>query len=506
MAGKKRGEGPHFRQRSTRGWELTYTDAAGQRDTITIRARNKSEARRLRDEFMAQVERARLGLDRAIVPMTLAAAFNLYKVTASAKSSWSGEEGRWRNHILALDEEGRAHTELARKLIHAITPDDINVLLVAKHKEGKAPGTVYQLRAHLSRFYTWAIKEKRILRGENPAELARLPAPLPTPNPKAMSEEQLTILLNRGVPDFATFFLLLTAAFTAMRRGELAGLPWRNVHEAERYVWVEFSFDQPTKGKRARRVPIHRVLLPYIQEARERARTELVFPDEDGTMRPQWWDAAELFRSCLRRAGLIQGWELRCGKRPGARTGSANPKAKLTPEQVAELRTRVAAGERVTDVARGFGVTRQAVLHHLRTQKQGPKPLGKCGYVAKALVSEKVVEPCPNCQAPMHAVAIPLAFTLKSLRSTFGSNAVESSGGLRVPQLILGHADQNTTDRSYANRRDPFLEAAMDQVRIVAADSLPTPGSAPWLSRALPDSGPEREVSELPPVTSEGAS
>jgi hypothetical protein len=156
------------------------------------------------------------------------------------------------------------------------------------------------------------------------------------------------------------------------------------------------------------------------------------------------------------------------------------------------------------DIAKDFGVARQVVLYHAR--KAGTfRPPGGCGYKAKELAPEKSTGQCPKCGAPLWATAVPLDFTLKHLRSTFGSYVVESAGGLRAAQLFLRHRDHQTTDAHYAERRDPYLQAQMAQVRILPADRLPTAGGSFLSERARLSSTSSENQSQLPVLDHRGA-
>ena len=517
---KLRGNKPHLRPRSARGYELTYRNAAGYRDTQTIRANTKTEARRLADEFLTNVERSRLRLERAVELITHEDAFWRYAKVASAKRSWPQEFGRWKNHILGLEPKNpsdagqddvpeyarpqsywRARSELAKKLLHESTSDDLEVLYAVKLKEGQKPRSIRQLKAHLGKFYRWAIQKAKLIRGENPGWMSELPCEILPTETKAMSEAQLEQLLTRGFDDFGTFFLLIFDAHTGLRRGELAGLTWDNVHEDDGFVWVCKSFDGPTKGKPAQ-VPIHPALLRYIRAAREHARSDYVFPGQDGKMRPRSWKAAEVFRTCLKRAGLIQGYVQVCGKRRGARTGTDNPKSKLKPLQVAEIRARAKRGESYGSIAKLFRVSPAAVRYHALSS-EAPRAPGKCGYVSR-LIPEAATGPCPTCGAPLLAQPVPLAFTLKHLRSSFGSYVVEQTGSLRAAQLFLRHAEENTTDKHYVKRRDSFLEAQMSRVTLISADKLPTAFGDYRLAETTSGDEQQQTLQQLPLVATNG--
>jgi integrase len=480
-----RGEKPHLRKRGARSWGLTHRDASGRRVETTIRAGGKLEARRLADEYLALQERIRLGLEKAIVAITLFDAYLEYATTASAKPSWKTEEGRWRLHILQLDEQGRPRSAIARKMLHAITTHDVELLLLEKYREGYSPQQVKHLMSHLRRLFTWAIRDARKLRGENPCSFAKLPEEVPEPDPKAMTVEQLEQLFNRGVDNPDDLLLLLGATYSGERRKELIHMIWPNVllrpvpaeHPGEPdqmvgWFHVENSARVKTKTRRSRDIPIHPDLLPYVLAARRRARSLYVFPDRKGQPRAKHFKAAEFLRSRMVRAGLIQGYRLTCRKR-GERK---NPRQKLTLEQAKEVRERARGGESQAELARAFGVSARAVSLIL-SGKNYPtafKAPGGCGWESKELAREESTGACPTCGGPLRAEAVPLPFTFKDLRSTFGTHATETAGSIAAVRDLLGHASEDTTRKSYLKRRTGHLQEAMQRVRIVPADRLPT--------------------------------
>lgn len=94
------------------------------------------------------------------------------------------------------------------------------------------------------------------------------------------------------------FALYATAAYTGMRKGELAGLQWDDVNFEKRLITVQRSFDGPTKTGEVRYVPILDVLLPILREWRLVCPGGLVFPNRDGTM---YCEAGRVFQEIFHR-------------------------------------------------------------------------------------------------------------------------------------------------------------------------------------------------------------
>ncbi len=467
-----RGDKPYLRKRGARSWGLSHRDASGRRVETTIHAGTKTAAWKLAEDLLALQERIRLGLETAIVPMTIEEAFKRYRETAEAKPSWNTEEGRWRIHILELDESGKARSTIARKMMHATSTHDVEVLLLEKHREGYSPQQVKHLKSHLRRLFNWAIRDARILRGENPASFAKLPEEVPEPQPKAMSAEQLEQLFNFGTDNPDELLLLLVATFSGERRKELIWMVWTNVDEQGGWFHVENSARVKTKTRRERHVPIHPLLLPYLRVARRRARSEFVFPDKNGKQRGRYFHAADFLRSRMVRAGLIQGYQLSCRKR-GVRK---NPRQKLTLEQAKRIRQLHKEGFKPAALAIAFEVSRRAITLILggKSYPEGFKPPGKCGWVSPELAALESTGVCPVCGGPLRSEPIALPFTFKDLRSTFGTHATETAGSIAAVSRMLGHASEETTRRNYLKQRTGFVQEAMERVRIVSANKLPT--------------------------------
>jgi len=66
--------------------------------------------------------------------------------------------------------------------------------------------------------------------------------------------------------------------------------------------------------------------VPYLKKAITASPSELVFPNDDGTMLPKHTALEEVLRRAMRRAGLVTGWVHKC-RRQGCGHQEAAPDA-----------------------------------------------------------------------------------------------------------------------------------------------------------------------------------
>ena len=62
-------------------------------------------------------------------------------------------------------------------------------------------------------------------------------------------------------------------------------------------------------------MPIASELVPYLEAAIKQSPSELVFSNEDGSMRSEEASLQELLRSALARAGIVTGYTHVCRRR-----------------------------------------------------------------------------------------------------------------------------------------------------------------------------------------------
>ena len=135
----------------------------------------------------------------------------------------------------------------------------------------------------------------------------------PLSSPNCLTEAEVSAAIREVRAEWRNFFA--TALYTGMRRGELVALQKRDVdlEGARPTVTVRRSWDNDTtKSGRSRVIPIHPDLLPYLVDAMDRSPSALVFAREDDEMHSRDIKLPRLLRAALNRAGLTDGWVLKC--------------------------------------------------------------------------------------------------------------------------------------------------------------------------------------------------
>lgn len=217
-----------------------------------------SEAKRRKRELLSQADKG-LSLNR--------------KVTLAewSKTWFEGYSHRWRNktreryleiiknHILPY----RGDYELSK-----LTPSNIAELYsilrkqgrVVKNRQGEvvktgglSERTILHVHRTLSLMLKWAVNDDKLLK--NPCE--RVVAPKPAKRRKSGGEEEATMIaLNREqlrtlVSRFSGtiyFPIVVLAASTGMRRGELLGLRWQDVDLSKRVIRVWNALEETKEG------------------------------------------------------------------------------------------------------------------------------------------------------------------------------------------------------------------------------------------------------------------
>lgn len=94
------------------------------------------------------------------------------------------------------------------------------------------------------------------------------------------------------------FTLYITAVYTGLREGEVAGLKWTNVNFERRLITIQNSYNGPTKSGDIRHIPILDPLLPVLRSWRLVCQGELIFPNEAGKMHQE---SARIFQEIFHR-------------------------------------------------------------------------------------------------------------------------------------------------------------------------------------------------------------
>jgi len=275
-------------------WWADYRGPLGDRRQERLpTARTKGEAEVLLRQISERAFRVGRGLEIDAGPVTFGEAARRYIESTQHLASHDRVEGDLRIHVLPM---------LQRKVLGEITPADVERCIQARRSAGVAETTLKRIEVRIGAVFRWSIRRARIFAGPSPMESVTRVRP-PVHAPRYFTPEQLARLIDHAEPE--TRIVVLTAALTGMRKGELAGLRWTDVDLVGGMISVRRSFGRDTtKSGRERQVPIAAPLLRELKEWRLKTPGELVFP-RPGTdrMRGGTWHVLG-FRSAMRRAGL----------------------------------------------------------------------------------------------------------------------------------------------------------------------------------------------------------
>jgi integrase len=155
-------------------------------------------------------------------------------------------------------------------------------------KLGRANKTVTDEEILLSSVYEALIKKNKIPHKNPFSELEPL-AVEPVQNRRVIPDSELIKFfevvksMSQGIYWYGLF---MTLYFTGMRRDEVRLMKKMSVNFDSGYF--ELPKSKTKKGKMiSKTVPIHPKLIPMLEEAIARSKSEYVFPDEDGEVMPK---------------------------------------------------------------------------------------------------------------------------------------------------------------------------------------------------------------------------
>lgn len=300
-----------FQRDGDRTWWLDYVGSDGLRHRVKTTSTSKREAEDLLAEVQTDLKRQKLGLE--VAPYS--AVKTVGQAWAMWLERWCPEASKSRElYRFAANVKG---TWFANVKLAGCSGETLDRWFGERIASGQSPSTVNGHRRILRCVYN-TLTRKRLFRGVNPVKETK-PLEVPEFAYQLLTEAELKRVLPYLPAEWRDLFV---ASFTTgLRRGELYALRKdRSVVDLERRMLTPRASNARAvvKGKRVKSIPLTPEAFEVIERAWKRAGPGgLLFPGADGAMRSEHARPAEILRSAMARAGLVEGWLHTCRSKCG---------------------------------------------------------------------------------------------------------------------------------------------------------------------------------------------
>ncbi len=164
------------------------------------------------------------------------------------------------------------HAIVGNRYLTSYTERDVDTFKITRKEQVSITTVNIELRMLRAAFNT-AAKWKYL--EENPFKGVRF-FQLPDKEPPYLSREEFQKLLKLISENWLRD-VVITAAMTGMRRGEIINLRWEDVNLKTRTIVVQSSTRYRTKYGKRRLIPINDVVFQILQKRQEKVKSEYVF-------------------------------------------------------------------------------------------------------------------------------------------------------------------------------------------------------------------------------------
>jgi integrase len=265
----------HYRMRVMEGGKLRSVNRAHKLCVVDTQHKTRASVRSLAEDFMRplnegsseQQPTSRLGefVEKVYLP---------YVRDHKRPSTHRGYKDMWEDHL-----KGRCGDWWLRD---ARTADIQRLLDQVAKEDGLNKTTLKHVKHLLSGIYRFAMQQGLFERA-NPVTAASIPDAPPANETHAYSLEEIMQMVAALPEPAAT--VVLTAAFTGLRRGEIRGMRWENLergkplafYRVSQSIWKGFV-TEPKTAKSKAPVPIIGALTKRLEEHRTRCGEPLAGP------------------------------------------------------------------------------------------------------------------------------------------------------------------------------------------------------------------------------------
>ena len=191
------------------------------------------------------------------------------------------QQGRKPSHLESVRYHLSAHIEplIGDEPADTLTDHDVQRLIDRMLRSGRAPKTVRNVIGTLHSVLQIAVDQQAIPR--NPCDLAKLPDLRPSTDIRFLTQDELERVLAAEPPASVTQaerdwwpvvrLLILTAAMTGMRLGELRALRWQDLDMAAmkvrvRQSYVRGEYGAPKSRRSVRAIPLASRLVAELEQ------------------------------------------------------------------------------------------------------------------------------------------------------------------------------------------------------------------------------------------------
>lgn len=244
-------------------WYAKYRDLDGKWKQKATHQPTMKEAQRFVAELEARIARGMIGVPEISDEAQQQRTITVAELANRFLAEYNRPRLRNRDRHMSLARSAFRHRLFTYPLAR-LAAASVRRLDVMRHRDallaaGYSNRTVNISLGWLSCVYTWA-NEMELLDCRNPvSHVERMPV---SPSEDRYSLEEIQRLLNPA----NRHPMVATALYTGMRKGELLGLSWADVHFERGCIEVKRSFDGPTKSGKPRLIPLHPELAPILRE------------------------------------------------------------------------------------------------------------------------------------------------------------------------------------------------------------------------------------------------
>jgi integrase len=216
---------------------------------------SKSDAERLRDEYVVAINHPNVGIGGACLFRDFVQTYNQDVLPTLASTSRQRSLSVLKNYLIP---------EFGGLMLREITLEPLQTYFTSLQRSKLSNASIDKVRDVLSAVLRTAVDYGRLL--NNPAEKIRLKRRGPRRSKPFLKIDQFDSLLQAIAEPYAS--MVYVAVFSALRVSELAGLRWRNIHTSsitieERYC--RGDWDQPKSEASRATIPVDQHVVHRIE-------------------------------------------------------------------------------------------------------------------------------------------------------------------------------------------------------------------------------------------------